>query len=56
MVLNESPDRKIKSEQGQTMAEYGVVLAMITFGVVSVITALSGGIQKAFERAIALIP
>jgi Flp pilus assembly pilin Flp len=30
-------------ETGQTMAEYGVVLAVITIGIVAALTALSGG-------------
>ena len=32
-----------KGEEGQTMAEYGVVLAVITIGIVVALTALSGG-------------
>jgi pilus assembly protein Flp/PilA len=30
----------VRDEEGQTMAEYGVVLALITLGVVGVLTAL----------------
>ena len=45
-----------KREQGQTMAEYGVVLAVITVASVSVFTALSGGVQGALNRVIALFP
>jgi Flp pilus assembly pilin Flp len=36
-------------EEGQTMAEYGVVLAVITIGAVAVFTALSGGITEAIN-------
>jgi Flp pilus assembly pilin Flp len=32
-------------EEGQTMAEYGIVLALITLAVVGTITALSGAIN-----------
>jgi len=39
-----------KKEEGQTMAEYGVVLAVITLVVVGAITALSGGIGGALDR------
>ena len=43
-------------EEGQTMAEYGVVLAVITIGAVAVFTALSGGIRGALNRVISLLP
>jgi Flp pilus assembly pilin Flp len=56
MVRYELLEQGLKSEQGQTMAEYGVVLAVITIGIVAVIGALSGQIELAIERAIALIP
>ena len=39
-------------EEGQTMAEYGVVLAVITLGVVVALTALSGGITGAINSVI----
>jgi Flp pilus assembly pilin Flp len=45
-----------KREEGQTMAEYGVVLAVITIGAVAVFTALSGGISGALNRVIAFLP
>jgi Flp pilus assembly pilin Flp len=37
-------------EEGQTMAEYGVVLAVITALVVAAILALSGGIAAALGK------
>ena len=37
-------------EEGQTMAEYGVVLAVIAIGVVVALTALSTGISGAIGR------
>ena len=43
-------------EEGQTMAEYGVVLAVITIGAVAVFTALSGGISGALTRVTGLLP
>jgi Flp pilus assembly pilin Flp len=45
-----------KREEGQTMAEYGVVLGVLTLGVVGVFTALSGGIDGALSRVIGLLP
>ena len=45
-----------RREEGQTMAEYGVVLAVITIGAVAVFTALSGGISGAINRVITFLP
>ena len=45
-----------RRENGQTMAEYGVVLAVITIAVVAVLTAFSGGIQSTISRAASLLP
>ena len=39
-----------KSEEGQTMAEYGVVLAVITLVIVGTLLALSGAINGALEE------
>jgi len=38
---------ELRDEEGQTMAEYGVVLAVITLGIVVALTALSTGIRAA---------
>ena len=38
-----------KREEGQTMAEYAVVLGVITLAVVGVFTALAGGISGAIN-------
>jgi Flp pilus assembly pilin Flp len=42
-------------EEGQTMAEYAVVLGVITVAVVAVFTALSGAIEAAVNKVIAII-
>ena len=39
----------LREEQGQTMAEYGVVLAVITLVIVAALSALSGKIGAAFD-------
>jgi Flp pilus assembly pilin Flp len=39
-----------RSEEGQTMAEYGVVLAVITLVIVGTLLALSGSINDALGR------
>jgi Flp pilus assembly pilin Flp len=44
-----------KREDGQTMAEYGVVLAVITIAVFTALALLSGNIVKAIERVAAYI-
>jgi Flp pilus assembly pilin Flp len=45
-----------RKQEGQTMAEYGVVLAVITIGAVGVFTALSGGISKSLNKVTGLLP
>jgi Flp pilus assembly pilin Flp len=45
-----------RKQEGQTMAEYGIVLAVITIAAVGVFTALSGGIQGAISRVTAILP
>ena len=44
-----------KREEGQTMAEYAVVLAVITVATVGVFTALSGGIQGALNKVTGIL-
>jgi len=45
-----------KREEGQTMAEYGVVLAVITIAAIVAFTALSGGITNAINNVTAVLP
>ena len=45
-----------RKEEGQTMAEYGVVLAVITIGAIAAFTALSGGIKGAIDNVTKLLP
>jgi Flp pilus assembly pilin Flp len=45
-----------RREDGQTMAEYGVVLAVITIALIAVLTALSGGISNAVSTVANLLP
>jgi Flp pilus assembly pilin Flp len=44
-----------KREDGQTMAEYGVVLAVITLAVVVALAALSGAIGDAIDAVTGLL-
>jgi Flp pilus assembly pilin Flp len=45
----------IRCEQGQTMAEYAVILAVITVGVLGALIVFSGAIISALERTSSLI-
>lgn len=44
-----------RKEEGQTMAEYGVVLAVITIAAVAALTLLSGGITQAIGNVTSVI-
>jgi Flp pilus assembly pilin Flp len=43
-------------EEGQTMAEYGVVLAVITIAALSALTLLGGNVTNALTRVAGVIP
>jgi Flp pilus assembly pilin Flp len=45
----------LRREDGQTMAEYAVVLAVITVATVAVFTALSGGISGAISNVTGIL-
>jgi len=47
---------RVSFETGQTMAEYGVVLSVITIGILVAIAALSGGITNAINAVTAIMP
>jgi Flp pilus assembly pilin Flp len=42
----------LRNEEGQTMAEYGVVLAVITLVIVATLLLLSGAINSALSKVI----
>jgi Flp pilus assembly pilin Flp len=42
-------------ESGQTMAEYAVVLGVITLAIVTTISALSGAMNDAFVRTLEIL-
>lgn len=46
---------RLSVEEGQTMAEYGVVLAVIAAIVVAALVALQGGITGAIDRVTAFL-
>jgi Flp pilus assembly pilin Flp len=43
-------------EEGQTMAEYGVVLAVITLAVIAAITLLAGNVSNAINAVANIMP
>ena len=43
-------------EEGQTVAEYGVILAVVTLAVVASLVVLSGGISTTFENLAGILP
>jgi Flp pilus assembly pilin Flp len=52
----ETVDALRSREEGQTMAEYGVVLAVITLAVVAAISLLSTNVQNAIEQVAGVLP
>lgn len=51
-----SLDALRRREEGQTMAEYGVVLAVITLAVVAAISLLSDNVRNALESVANILP
>jgi len=49
-------DALSRREEGQTMAEYGVVLAVITLAVLAAITLLSDNVRSAIESVANILP
>ncbi len=45
-----------RHEEGQTMAEYGVVLAVVTLAVVASLTLLADNLRAAFESIAGMLP
>ncbi|HEX5469072.1 MAG TPA: hypothetical protein VFW80_08495 [Gaiellaceae bacterium] len=44
-----------RREEGQTMAEYGVILAVITVAIVGALVLLSGGIENNLNAVISVL-
>jgi Flp pilus assembly pilin Flp len=47
---------RLRKEEGQTMAEYGVVLAVITVACVAIFGTLAGDIKGAIQAVIDILP
>ena len=52
----EATDALKRREEGQTMAEYGVVLAVITLAVIAAITLLSQHVRNAITAVANILP
>ncbi len=46
---------ELRNEEGQTMAEYGVVLAVITVFIIGALVLLAGGIEDALNSVTAVL-
>jgi len=46
---------EVRTEQGQTMAEYTVVLGLITLAIVTTFALLSDAMNEAFERTLEVV-
>ena len=44
--------RLLRSQDGQTLAEYAVILGVITLAVVGVFTVLAGGVSQAMSSVV----
>ena len=47
---------RLSEQRGQTMAEYAVVLAVITVVIIAALQALSGGIGAALDSVTGILP
>lgn len=47
--------REVRTEDGQTMAEYTVVLGLITLAIVTTFALLSDAMNEAFERTLEVV-
>jgi Flp pilus assembly pilin Flp len=47
---------RLSEQRGQTMAEYAVVLAVITVVIIASLQALSGGIGAALDSVTGILP
>ena len=54
-MARESTRRVEEPQSGQTMAEYTLVLGVITLAIVVALSAFSGAAQAAIERAVSLV-
>ena len=56
MLVLDSFDKFRNREEGQTMAEYGVVLAVITLAIIASLTLLSTRVRNAITNVANVLP
>lgn len=56
VIALQNRSQSLRAADGQTMAEYAVILAVIAIGVIVAITALSGGIGNAIDKVTDILP
>ena len=56
IVAQVAADSMRRREEGQTMAEYGIVLAVITIAVIGAITLLADNVRGALENVAGILP
>lgn len=49
--MKEMVKRFLKDEEGATMVEYGLMVALIAIALIGTITLLKGGLDTVFKRA-----
>jgi Flp pilus assembly pilin Flp len=55
VVTMSQEDMQVRIETGQTMAEYTVVLGVITLAIVTTFALLSDAMRQAFERTVEIV-
>ena len=45
-----------RSETGQTMTEYALIIAVVAIAAVAALTALNGGVSSAISRVVSALP
>ena len=55
-VFASEAQNRVRPQEGQTMAEYGVVLAVVTLIVVLALTTLATNIQGAIDSVAGILP
>jgi hypothetical protein len=56
LIREPSHASRMREEAGQTMAEYGVVLSIITVAIIAAITVFSDRVELSILRVVDLVP
>ena len=47
--------KRVRSEKGQSLVEYALIIALVAIVLIAALTALAGGIQGAFTTIVAAL-